>query len=177
MILFCNYACVTSITFWALWVEQVLGYSALITGLLLLPVGVPYIFSARIAGRLYDTHGRRLPLMIGSIVLLAVFIVMALVTPLMHYLWFMLGMALVGIGWGFARPCAILTGMNSVSASHKSMASGIISTMRQLGAAVGFALIYAVISTYRNFFNCTDSSASIITFNPPIKCIDHSRAN
>lgn len=30
------------------------------------------------------------------------------------------------------------------------MASGIISTMRQLGAAVGFALIYAVMSTYRD---------------------------
>ena len=75
---------------------------------------------------------------------------MSLVTPLMHYLWFMLGMLLVGIGWGFVRPCAILSGMNSVSTSHKSMASGIISTMRQLGAAVGFALIYAVISTYRN---------------------------
>ena len=152
MILFFNYACVTSIAFWALWLAQVWELSPLKTGLSLLPVGIPYIFSAKIAGKLYDTYGAQFPLMMGSILFLAGFIIMTLATFLMNYLLFILGMLLVGIGWGFVRPCAILSALNSVAISHKSMASGIISTMRQLGAAMGFALIYAVISTYKHHF-------------------------
>ena len=150
IILFGNYACVTSIVFWALWLQRVLGYSPLLAGIALLPAGVPYIFSSRIGGILYDRHGARTPLLIGSLFFLAGFIEMTVVAPMQQYSWFMLGMLSMGIGWGFVRPCAILSGLNSVPIAHKSMATGMISTMRQLGAAVGFALMYAVISTYEN---------------------------
>lgn len=147
MILFGNYACVTTIVFWALWLQQVLGYSALKAGIALLPAGIPYIITSKVGGALYDRHGARLPLMIGSIFFLAGFMEMTLVLRFMEYKWFMIGMLLMGIGWGFVRPCAILSALNSVPPSHKSMATGMISTMRQLGAAVGFAATYAVIST------------------------------
>jgi EmrB/QacA subfamily drug resistance transporter len=152
VILFGNYACVTSIAFWALWLQQVMGYSPLIAGLALLPAGVPYMFSSKLGGALYDKRGPRLPLFVGSVLFLIGFVEMALVAPLMQYGWFMLGMLMVGLGWGFVRPCAILSGLNSVPAPQKSMATGVISTMRQLGAAFGFALVYAVISTYENHF-------------------------
>ncbi len=42
LILFGNYACITTMAFWALWIEQVLGYSPLMTGVALLPAGVPF---------------------------------------------------------------------------------------------------------------------------------------
>jgi len=89
-------------------------------------------------------------LLIGSTIFLIGFIEMAVAAHLMQYPWFMLGMVLFAIGWGFVRPCAILSALNSVPPSHKSMASGMISTMRQLGAALGFALVYAAISTYQH---------------------------
>ncbi len=150
IILFGNYACVTSIAFWALWLEQTLGYSPLMAGIALLPAGVPYVLSSRIGGILYDRYGAKIPLLIGSTLFLVGLVEMAIVAPTLQYIWFMFGMVLVGLGWGFVRPCAILLGLNSVPAPQKSMATGIISTMRQLGAAVGFALVYAVISTYRH---------------------------
>nr|WP_277922068.1 MFS transporter [Coxiella burnetii] len=151
LILFGNYACITIMAFWALWIEQVLGYSPLMTGVALLPAGVPYILTSRIGGALYDRYGPRLPLLIGSILFLVGLIEMALVATSLQYLWFLVGMLLVGLGWGFVRPCAILSSLHSVAAPQKSMATGVISTMRQLGAAVGFALVYAVISTYQHF--------------------------
>ena len=151
IILFFNYACVTSMVFWPLWLEQVLSYSPLLAGIALLPVGMPYIVTSRLGGALYDRYGARLPLLIGSSLFLFGLLEMALAVMSLQYLWFMIGMLLIGLGWGFVRPCAILLSLNSVDPSQKSMATGVISTMRQLGAAVGFALVYAVISTYQHF--------------------------
>jgi len=55
--------------FLALYLQSLLGYPALTAGLLLLPLTVPIVVVAPLAGRLADAIGARLPVTIGMLLL------------------------------------------------------------------------------------------------------------
>ena len=140
-----------SIVFWALWLQHSLGFSALLTGFALLPAAVPYIITSKIGGTLLDRYSPRLPLIIGTITFFIGLLWITICAPFANYYLFLVGMLFFGAGWGMIRPCGILSAINSVPPAHKSMASGILNTLRQFGAGLGFAIIYAVISTSYNY--------------------------
>ena len=60
-------------------------------------------------------------------------------------------MIIFGSGWGFLIPCSILTVMRSVTHKEHGMGSGVLNTLRQLGGALGLAIIGSVIVSIDNF--------------------------
>jgi EmrB/QacA subfamily drug resistance transporter len=151
-ILFLTYACSMSLVFWAIWLEQVMGFSAMCTGVALLPAVIPYVFTSKLSGKMLDKTSPRKPLLIGTTLFFMGFVWIAIFAHQLNYTLFLIGLIFFGAGWGMIRPCGILAAMNSVPKKHKSMASGVLNTLRQLGATFGFAALFATIMTTYHYF-------------------------
>lgn len=134
--------------FLALYLQSVLGYSALIAGLLLLPLTVPIVVVAPLAGRLADGIGARLPVTIGMLLLAAALLglsslrVDAGVWSLMPWL------ALAGIGIGLTTTPTTTAAMEGSDSDQYGIAAGVLNTFRATGLALGIALMGAVLAAF-----------------------------
>jgi DHA2 family methylenomycin A resistance protein-like MFS transporter len=127
-----------------LYLQRVLGHSALSAGLLLIPLFAPLSVLAPFAGRLTSRTGPRPPMVAG--LLLA-----ALGVALLGRLDASSGVAdllpallLWGIGLGFLTPAVVAAAMSAVAAPRAGLASAINNTARQAGGAIGIAALGAL---------------------------------
>jgi EmrB/QacA subfamily drug resistance transporter len=134
-------------TYLALYLQQQLGYSAAQTGARLLAYTGAMFVTSTVAGRL--SHAFPVRLMIG-----AGFVLVAAGIWLMHGLtvssaWTHLlpGLIIAGAGTGMVTVPLASTAVGVVAVSRAGMASGINSTFRQLGLAVGIAALGSVFTT------------------------------
>lgn len=146
IILLCTQIVVMSLTYWAIWLQQSLGFSVLKAGIALLPAGIPILFTAKIGGMLLDRKGPKLPITTGCVIVLFGMIWLATTAHYQSY-----GLAFVGfLSYAIGAPLiispAIGVVLSSVEASHRGMAAGILNTMRQLGATLCFAIVGVVIT-------------------------------
>jgi EmrB/QacA subfamily drug resistance transporter len=135
------------LTYIVLYLQSVLGYSAIQTGLRLLPLTLAIFFTAGLAGRLSS----RVPVrwLIGpGFALVAVGLLM------MHGLsaddsWTYLlpGMIVAGVGVGLINVPLASTAVGVVEPARAGMASGINSTLRQVGIATGVATLGSVLAS------------------------------
>jgi len=131
-----------------LWDQDVWGWSALRTGLAVAPgpLMVP-LFAFLIAGRLIKRFGSGPVIGVGSTIFAggAVWWVLAVgVHP--NYVSGMLGgMLLTGIGVGLTLPTFMATATSSLPAASFATGSGVVNMLRQVGLAVGVAVLVALI--------------------------------
>jgi EmrB/QacA subfamily drug resistance transporter len=149
-------ALVFSISFGALllsivlWDQNVWGWSALQTGLAVAPgpLMVP-VFSFLVAGRLIARFGPGPVIGVGATVFAAGaawWVLAAGVHP--DYVGDMLGgMLLTGVGVGLTLPTFMATGASSLPAQSFATGSAVINMLRQVGLAVGVAVLVAVLGT------------------------------
>ncbi|MFD8561943.1 MFS transporter [Streptosporangium canum] len=135
----------------ALYLQRVLGYDSMQTGLAFLPaplvIGtVSLFFSARLTAR----FGTRRVLLTG---LLALGLGLLLLSraPVDGDYWIDIAPTLFiqGLGMGLAVPAVIMRAMSSVSPADAGLASGLNNTAQQAGAAVGLAVL-ATVATGRS---------------------------
>ncbi len=134
--------------FWAIWLQKSIGFSPLIAGLALLPTTGPIIIMAKIGGVWLDRVGPRLPIILGTGLIMVGTFWIALFAGQNSYPWVIFGLVCCGIGTPLIMPTAITTVLASVPSDQHGMAAGTLNTMRQVGAALGLAVIGAVISYY-----------------------------
>jgi len=127
----------------ALYMQLVLGYSALQVGLAFLPANlIMAIFSLGISAKLVMRFGIKLPLA-GGLLLATIGLVLFAFAPLdgdfmLHVL---PGMLLLGLGSGIAFNPMLLAAMDDVSSSESGLASGIVNTCFMMGGALGLAVL------------------------------------
>jgi len=127
----------------ALYMQLVLGYSALQVGLAFLPANlIMAIFSLGISAKLVMRFGIKLPLA-GGLLLAAIGLVLFAFAPLhgdfmLHVL---PGMLLLGLGSGIAFNPMLLAAMDDVSPNESGLASGIVNTCFMMGGALGLAVL------------------------------------
>ena len=134
----------------ALYLQGILGYSALEVGLAFLPMAlVMATMSFRFSARLNMRFGGRATLIPGIVSLGAAMLLFAR-TPLdASYVTEILpAMILFGLGAGLAIPSLMMLAMSGASQSDSGLASGLINTSQQLGGAVGLAVL-ATLATER----------------------------
>jgi len=131
-----------------LWDQQVWGWSALRTGLAVAPgpLMVP-LFSFLVAGPLIARFGPGRVIAAGATVFAAGAAWWALAAGLTpDYVGDMLGgMLLTGIGVGLTLPTFMATGASSLPPQSFATGSAVVNMLRQVGLAVGVAILVAVI--------------------------------
>ena len=128
-----------------LYLQQVLGYSALEAGLAYLPLAVSIILAAGAAGALVTRIGFK-PVLIGGMLLVAVALGwFSQVSAGGTFLADVLGPSiLAGLGLGFAFVPVTIAAMSGSSPEEAGLASGLINTSQQIGGALGLAILASI---------------------------------
>jgi EmrB/QacA subfamily drug resistance transporter len=139
-----SFAMLAMFFFIALYMQNILHYSALEAGIRFLPSTVVIIFAAPIAGRLADRIGPRIPMTVGlSLAALALFLQSQL-TASSTYGDLLFPFMIMGLGMGLTMSPMSTAAMNSVSPDKAGVASGILSMSRMVGGTFGVAAIGAL---------------------------------
>ncbi|MFE5375751.1 MFS transporter [Streptomyces mirabilis] len=142
----------TGVTFFSVFYNQsVRGYSVLQSGLLVLPLAVSQMFFAPRARLVVDRFGARAVCTSGLVVTavaFAGFLLLGQTTPIwvLEVLFF-----LMGSGMAHVMPPATVMIMSSLPREKAGSGSAINNTFRQVGGALGVAVLGALLSTtYRS---------------------------
>ncbi|MFE9788230.1 DHA2 family efflux MFS transporter permease subunit [Nocardia salmonicida] len=126
----------------ALYLQKVLGYNALQTGLAMLPAavaigGVSLFASARLITR----FGERTVLIAGLVLLLAGMSWLTRLPVDAGYLTDVLPVMVAVSGGGLVLPALTALGMSGAEADDAGLASGLFNTTQQVGMAIGVAVL------------------------------------
>jgi hypothetical protein len=131
-----------------LYLQLVLGFDALETGVKMLPVSVTMFLTSLAGSRLASRVPARAIIRCGlAVLLVAVLGLLANIEPELDSAPFAISMALLGVGLGLIASQLGNVIQSSVDASGRSEAGGLQYTAQQLGSAVGVALIGAIVLT------------------------------
>ena len=131
--------------FISLYMQQVLGYSAIKAGVSYLPLAITIIISAGIASQLVTRVGYK-PVLAAGMALIALGLIwFSQISVQGNYPADILGPSLLaGLGLGFAFVPVTIAAVAGVSDRDSGLASGLINTSQQIGGAVGLAVLAAV---------------------------------
>jgi len=136
--------------FISLYMQNVLGYSAVRAGVAFLPMTVLIILVAPFAGRSSDRLGSRW-LMTGGMTLVGCsLLVFAQLQPDSSYFQLLPGMILGGVGMATTMTPMTAAVLSSVPVDKAGVGSGMLNTFRQVGGALGIALMGAILASGSN---------------------------
>jgi EmrB/QacA subfamily drug resistance transporter len=130
----------------AQYLQDVKGYSALLTGVCLLPVAIVMPITSARSTRLAARIGARATIAGGMLILAAGLVALSFATAATPYPLYGLLLAVVSGGMGLAMP--LLSGMmvHSLPPSHAGVSSGLNSTTREFGSALGVAVFSTILT-------------------------------
>jgi EmrB/QacA subfamily drug resistance transporter len=133
-----------------LYLQRVLGYDAIETGLAFLPVSVLIgVLSLGFSARLNTRFGARATLIPGLVLLAGALALLARVPVDGSYVGDLLpSMVMFGIGAGLSFPALMTLAMSGATRTDAGLASGLVNTSLQVGGALGLAIL-ATLATSR----------------------------
>ncbi len=128
-----------------LYMQQVLGYSAMKTGVAYLAVAGSAIVTSGIAAQLVNRLGVKPVLIVGMTALTAGLVYFSQVSVGGSY-WTDLfpGLLLVAVGLGFSFVPISIAALAGVQPAEAGLASGLLNTSQQIGGALGIAALSAI---------------------------------
>jgi predicted MFS family arabinose efflux permease len=144
------FAFIGGIVYLSAYFQQVQGRSPLGAGLAVLPVGLGFFLGAPLSGRLVGRFGPRFPMVFGLALcgVAMVALVRLRTGSSIGTVWW--DLAAIGLGGGLSLTPMTAVAMAAVRAERAGMASAIHNSMRQVGQALGVAvlgsLVYAGVS-------------------------------
>ena len=131
--------------FVSLYMQQVLGYSAIHAGLSYLPLAVTIIVAAGIGGQLVTRFGFKPILAAGMLSVSAGLLWFSQVSVGGGFLTDILGASLLAaIGFGFGFVTSTIAAVAGVEDREQGLASGLINTSQQIGGALGLAVLTTI---------------------------------
>ncbi|MGH3333718.1 MAG: MFS transporter, partial [Nocardioidaceae bacterium] len=128
-----------------LYMQQVLGYSAMKTGVAYLAVAGTAILWSAVAAQLVTRIGVKRVLVLGMAMLTGGLVYFTQVSPGGTYVGdLMPGFLLIGIGIGFSFVPISIAALAGVQAREAGLASGLINTSQQIGGALGIAVLSTI---------------------------------
>jgi EmrB/QacA subfamily drug resistance transporter len=129
-----------------LYLQNVRGLSAMQAGLYLLPMAAMTAITAPISGRVVGRRGPRLPLQIAGSAMLASVLLFAAFDGETRNTTLFTAYVLFGIGFGTVNSPITNTAVSGMPRAQAGVAAAIASTSRQVGQAMGVAIIGAVLA-------------------------------
>ena len=135
--------------FISLYMQQVLGYSAIHAGLSYLPLALVIMASAGIASQLVTKVGYKPVLAAGMLFIVAGLLWFSRVSVGGGFLTDILGPSLfAAAGLGFAFVTTTIAAVSGVEENEAGLASGLINTSQQIGGALGLAVLSSIATSY-----------------------------
>lgn len=150
--------------FLPLYLQEILGYSPVETGVLLLPMTGLMVVASPLGGKLAARVGPRPPIVGGLGLMVAAIFWISTVDLSSSFGTLWIPTTMLGFGIGLALTPMNLAAMNAVSRDHAGAAAGVLVTLSGLGATLGVAVTGALfneIQTSRTVDFVGDAGASV----------------
>ena len=148
-----------------LYLQEVLRYSALQTGVAFVTLTVVLIAVTNLAQKLTTRLGARPVLTTGLLLTAAGSALYAQMPGDGHYFWNVVpGLALSGVGLALTFVPVMIAGLTGVEHADAGVASGLINTSRQIGGAIGLAVVTTIAATASSHYA---SSHAVPAFGGP----------
>ena len=148
-----SFAMMGSFFFLAIYLQDLLGYSALETGVRFLPTTVVLVIAAPIAGRVADQIGSRLPMVLGLVITAFALYLFSRMDASTTYNDLLPAWILLGIGIGLTMSPMSTAAMNAVPVDKAGVASGTLQMFRMVGGTIGVAATGAIFQSRLGEFN------------------------
>ena len=132
--------------FISLYMQNILGYSAVQAGAAFLPMTILVVFTAPIAGRVSDRLGSRSLLAIGMVLVGAQLLYFATLSAQESYWALIPGLLAGGIGIPAVMTPATAAALSGVPVDKAGVGSAVVNTSRQVGGSIGIALMGAIMA-------------------------------
>jgi MFS transporter, DHA2 family, multidrug resistance protein len=134
-----------------LYLQNSMGYTALQSGSVFLPVGIIQGFVSPIAGRFSDKVNPKIPLVIGLSLLILSFYLNSNLSFLTEHSFIMTTLYIRGFGMGLIFTPISSLSLSSIPRDKMAQASGISNTVRQIGGSLGVAFLSTLLAARVNF--------------------------
>ena len=132
--------------------QEILKYNPLVTGLLILPYSVTLSVTAPISGRLSGKFGSRYLTLAGPVVFISALILFCMYDKNVQMWQIIFASGIMGIGNGLFQSPSNNAIMTSVKKDEFGIASGILALSRNMGNILGVAVTITLFETFRNFY-------------------------
>ncbi|MEO8881461.1 MAG: MFS transporter [Gemmatimonadaceae bacterium] len=147
----------------SLYLQQLLGYSAIRAGVAYLPLTATFIVANLMSGWLTGRVGSRTPMLIGAIVSGAGYALLLRLGAASHYSSMLLAFVLIPAGMGLAVPAMTTATLAAVDRKWAGTVSALLNTARQAGGAIGVAIFGAFVGSGRDHIVGGLHTASLIS--------------
>jgi EmrB/QacA subfamily drug resistance transporter len=131
--------------FLTLYLQQVLGFSALKTGVAYLPLSLTLIGSSAVASGFVDRFTPKPILVAGLLISTGGFVLLTSVSGHGDYASHVVpAMIVLGIGMGMSFVPVTIAGTSGVAPEDSGLASGLLNTTQQVGGSLGLAILSSV---------------------------------
>jgi EmrB/QacA subfamily drug resistance transporter len=142
-----SFAMFAQFFFMTLYMQNVLHYSPLQTGIRFLPSTLVIVVMGPLAGRLTDRVGPRPLMTLGLLIVSASIFIQSHITVHSGYTLLLSGFVLMGAGMGLVMSPMSTAAMNAVDRTKAGAASGVLSMSRMVGSTFGVAVMGAIVAT------------------------------
>ena len=123
-----------------LYLQEIRGNSAVVTGLKLLPLSITFFLVSLIAGRLLNRVGARALIAAGLGLFGAGLLALTLVSGQSSFAAMVPALVAIGLGNGLAFGAIMTVAVSNVDDSRSGMSSGLVNVARMVGATLGVAI-------------------------------------
>ena len=130
-----------------LYLQDVRGLSALQAGLCTLPLAVMTLIFAPLSGRIVGSRGPRIPLLAAGAAMCAGGLMLVGLGADISLGWMLASYFVFGLGFGLVNAPITNTALSGMPLSQAGVAAAVASTSRQVGAALGVAVVGSVLNS------------------------------
>jgi EmrB/QacA subfamily drug resistance transporter len=147
-----------------LYMQQVLGYSAIETGVAYLPLTLTIIVLAAVAQNLVTRIGVRRVMPVGLALATGALVVLAQVPANGHYFFDLFPAFLVSaVGLAFTFVPMTIAALMGVEDADAGVASGLLNTSQQIGGAIGLAAASTIATTFTSHYVGSHAGVSALS--------------
>lgn len=138
-----------------LFFQNLMGYSATMTGILLIPQAVMVSIGMPIAGKIVDKIGPKFPLIFGLLLTAFSLYYFYSLSLLSDYTFIALGLMMRGLGISFIMAPVTSAAINSLKPEEINLGSGMLNVIMQTGGTFGIAMLGTVLDSRTDFHMAT----------------------